>query len=233
MKKIRELVHYFSKGEWILWSSSILLILLSFFIFDRSNYMAATASVIGATSLLFIAKGNPIGQILMVVFSILYGIISYTCTYYGEMITYLGMSAPMAIFALISWLRNPYQGKKSQVKINRLKPLELIVLFLISLGVTIALYFILEAFHTAHLIVSTISVFTSFLAAALTFRRSSYYALAYAANDIVLIILWILASISNLSYLSVIVCFAIFLLNDLYGFINWSKIYKSQENHIS
>lgn len=41
---------------------------------------------------------------LMIVFSLLYGVISYTCAYYGEMITYLGMTAPMALFALISFL---------------------------------------------------------------------------------------------------------------------------------
>ncbi len=43
----------------------------------------------------------------MIIFSLLYGIISYTFSYYGEMITYLGMTMPMAVFALISWLRNP------------------------------------------------------------------------------------------------------------------------------
>lgn len=70
----------------------------SFAVFDRENYLTLTASVIGATSLIFNAKGNPFGQVLMIVFSILYGIISYSCSYYGEMITYLGMTAPMALF---------------------------------------------------------------------------------------------------------------------------------------
>lgn len=76
------------------------------------------ASLVGVTSLIFNAKGNPFGQFLMVVFSLLYGIISFTFAYYGEMITYLGMTMPMAIFALISWLKNPYNGNKSEVKVN-------------------------------------------------------------------------------------------------------------------
>lgn len=33
----------------------------------------------------------------MVLFSLLYGIISYAFAYYGEMITYLGMTMPMAV----------------------------------------------------------------------------------------------------------------------------------------
>ena len=87
-----------------------MMIIISFVIFDRENYLTLSASLIGATSLIFNAKGNPFGQLLMVVFSILYGIISFSFAYYGEMITYLGMTMPMAVFALISWLRNPYKG---------------------------------------------------------------------------------------------------------------------------
>lgn len=51
------------------------------------------------------------------------------------------------------------------------------------------LYFILRAFNTANIIPGTISVTTSFVAVYLTFRRSPYFALAYAANDVVLIVL--------------------------------------------
>ena len=48
---------------------------------------------------------------------------------------------------------------------------------------------------TPNIVFSTISVTTSFLAASLTMLRSSYYALGYAMNDIVLIVLWVLASL--------------------------------------
>ena len=228
MGKNKSVLSYFSRSEIVLWSSSILLIIVSFVVFDRENYMTLIASAIGATSLIYNAKGNPIGQVLMVVFSILYGIISYTFSYYGEMITYLGMTAPMAIVALISWLRNPYNGNRAEVKVNSIKKREVIFMFLLTAVVSFIFYFVLEFFHTANLIPSTLSVTTSFIAAYLTFRRSAYYALAYAANDIVLIVLWILAALSDISYLSVIICFAIFLANDTYGFINWLRMQKGQ-----
>lgn len=115
---MKEFKDYFSKSEIVLWSSSVMVIIISFCVFDRINYMTLCASLIGVTSLIFNAKGNPFGQLLMVVFSLLYGIISYTFSYYGEMITYLGMTMPMAIFALISWLKNPYNGNKAEVKVN-------------------------------------------------------------------------------------------------------------------
>ena len=86
-----------------------------------------------------------------------------------------------------------------------------------------------KCFNTANIIPSTISVTTSFLAVYLTFRRSPYFALAYAANDIVLIILWILASLYDIRYVSVVVCFIAFFANDIYGFVSWRKMKTRQQ----
>ncbi len=225
---LKDYKNYFSRTEKILWSSSTIMIVLSFCLFDRTNYMTLLASVIGVTSLIFNAKGNPIGQALMIVFSIIYGIISLAFAYYGEMITYLGMTAPMAFIALISWIKNPYNGNKAEVKVNRLKLMDTILMFILTGVITVLFYFILKAFGTANLLPSTISVATSFLAVYLTFRRSAYFALAYAANDIVLIVLWILATMKDVSYLSVVICFIMFLVNDLYGFLNWRRMHQRQ-----
>lgn len=228
MNKIKKLINYFSTTEIILWCSSVVLIVVSFCIFDRENYMTLTASLIGVTSLIFSAKGNPIAQVLMIIFSLIYGIISFSFAYYGEMITYLGMTMPMAVVALISWVKNPYNGNKSQVKVNHIHREEVAFMLILTAIVSIAFYFILEAFNTANIIPSTISVTTSFIAVYLTFRRSPFFALAYAANDIVLIVLWVMATMTNISYISVVICFGVFLVNDIYGFINWQRMKKKQ-----
>ncbi len=216
--------NYFSKKELALWCGSVCMIVFSFLVFDRENFMTLVASLIGVTSLIFAAKGNPVSQLLMIVFSLLYGIISYTFSYYGEMITYLGMTMPMAVFALISWLGNPYNGNKSEVKVNRVSRKEIWFMCVLTGVVTVLFFFVLDYFNTANIVPSTISVTTSFLAVYLTFRRSPYYALAYAANDIVLIILWILAIMEDTRYISVAVCFVAFLVNDLYGFMSWKRM---------
>lgn len=221
---------YFSALEIMLWCVSVALIIASFVIFGGNGILTLVASIIGVTSLIFNAKGNPIGQALMVIFSILYGIISFTFSYYGEMVTYVGMTAPMAVFALVVWLRNPYNGNKSEVRVNRLKKRDIIFMTALTAIVTFSFYFILDFFHTANIIPSTISVTTSFLAVYLTYKRSPFFAIAYAANDIVLIILWTMAAVTNTSYISVIVCFSMFLVNDIYGFVNWSKMQKRQVN---
>ena len=219
---------YFSRNDIIMWLSSVIMVVASFIIFDRVSYITLSASLIGVTSLIFNAKGNPFGQFLMVIFSLLYGIISYSFAYYGEMITYLGMTMPMAVFALISWLRNPYKGNKAEVAVNSIKSSESIFMWFLTAVVTLIFYFILEHFNTANIVPSTLSVTTSFVAVYLTFRRSPYFALAYAMNDIVLIVLWVLASVLDIRYISVVVCFVAFLFNDIYGFISWQRMKKRQ-----
>ena len=225
-----KLKNYFSKMEIILWCSSVILIIGSFCLFDKENYLTLSASLIGVTSLIFNAKGNPFGQFLMVLFSILYGIISFSFHYYGEMITYLGMTMPMSVFALISWLRNPYKGNRAEVKVNTISKKETLLMLIASVLVTVIFYFILKHFNTANIIPSTLSVTTSFVAVYLTFRRCPLFALAYAANDVILIILWIMASVYDMRYISVVVCFIAFLANDIYGYINWQKMKIRQNN---
>lgn len=134
------------------------------------------------------------------------------------------MTMPMAVFALISWLKNPYNGNKAEVRVNTIGKKEPVLMWLLTVVITVLFYFILKHFETANIILSTISVTTSFLAVYLTFRRSPYYALAYAANDIVLIVLWVLASICDIRYTSVVVCFSVFFVNDIYGYISWIKM---------
>ena len=53
--------HYFTKAELALWICSAALIVIAFCIWDRVNFLTLAASLIGVTSLIFCAKGNPVG----------------------------------------------------------------------------------------------------------------------------------------------------------------------------
>lgn len=231
--KVSSFKNYFTKLEVCIWSCSVLMIISSFLIFDRQNYLNLVTSLIGVTALIFIAKGNPIGQMLCIIFGLIYGIISFKFKYYGEVITYVGMTMPMAVIALISWLKNPFKGNHAEVTINRIKGKEFILIFFLTALVTFIFFFVLRYFNTANLVTSTISIATSFFAVYLTFRRSPFHALGYALNDIVLIVLWVLAAIEDISCICVVVCFSAFLINDVYGFINWTRILKRQADQDS
>ncbi|MCB6615348.1 nicotinamide riboside transporter PnuC [Ruminococcus sp. 210702-SL.1.03] len=212
-----------TKMDRLLWICSLVAVFLSNILPGQLDILTLAAAMIGVTSLIFAAKGNVWAQILMIVFSILYGIISYRFRYWGEMVTYLGMTLPMAVWSMITWIRNPSAENDSEVEIQRLNRKHIVGLVIFTAAVSVVFYYTLKALGTPNMVFSTISVTTSFLAASLTMLRSSYYALGYAANDIVLIVLWILASLKDPSYIPVAVNFSIFFLNDMYGFISWKK----------
>jgi nicotinamide mononucleotide transporter PnuC len=225
---LKKLVNYFTITEKIIWCISVVAIITVFLLFDRESFLSLIASLTGVTSLILCAKGNPTGQMLMIVFCSLYGIISLSFGYYGEVATYIFMTMPMSVYALVCWLKNPYGNNKSEVKVSSIGKTDFIILPITTIIVTIIFYYVLKCFGTANLIPSTFSVTTSYVAVYLTARRSPFFALAYAVNDIVLILLWTLASMENSSYISVTVCFAVFLVNDIYGFISWNRMKKRQ-----
>ena len=218
-----------SRFEWGLWSVSTVAVILCYLFVPEKAILSLFASLIGVTALVFLAKGHILGQFLIILFAVLYGIISYRSAYYGEMLTYLGMSMPMAILSIFSWLIHT-DSDTHEVKIASVSNRSVFVLSFLSVAVTVIFYFILKYLGTQSLLFSTLSVATSFVAASLTFLRSPFYALGYVCNDAVLIVLWVLATVQELSYMPMIVCFAVFAVNDLYGFISWQKRKKRQNS---
>ena len=222
IKSFRE----FTKLDILRWTGSVTALIISFAASGGGDALTLIASLIGVTSLIFIAKGNVIGQFLMILFAVIYSIISFTFHYYGEMVTYMCMTAPSALITAIAWIKNPYS--ETQVAVGEVRWRGWLALVSATVAITIIFYFILAALDTPNLFFSTISVTTSFLAAGLMFLRSQYYATGYMANDLILVILWILASLEDISYLPMVVNFAIFFINDLYGYISWSRMKKVQ-----
>ena len=214
--------------EWLLWAVSITVVGLSIILSPDVSIFTLSASLIGVTALIFLARGDVWGQILSVVFALLYAVTSLEFRYYGEAITYLCMTAPSAIASAVSWLRHPYKNNANEVKIHRLSKLQKILMLPATAVVTVIFFFVLRALDTPNLFFSTLSIATSFAASYLTFFRNPYYAVAYSLNDIVLIVLWILASIDNPAYTPMILCFVMFFVNDIYGFISWKFREKKQ-----
>ncbi len=223
--------------EWVFYLASVSSVVIAFIIgkiaflnSSGSTILTLAASLVGVTALIFVAKGAVIGQILTVAFSLLYSIVSYEFRYYGEMITYLFMTMPIAIAAVVEWVKHPFKDNPNEVQAVKTSGKTILLLFTLASITTAIFYFILKYFDTPHLFFSTLSITTSFMASSLTLVRSPLYGVGYAANDIVLIVLWTLATLENTAYLPFVVCFSVFFCNDIHGYFNWKNILKRQSN---
>lgn len=217
-------------SDWALWLGSLAVVAVSNFLGGDVDPLTLIAALTGVTALMLAAKGQVFAQYLMIVFCLLYGAISCRFRYWGEMLTYLGMSLPMAVWSAVTWRRNT--GARGGQRRGHPPPDragDMALLVLATVAVTALFGWLLAALDTPNLGFSILSVATSFLAAALTMLRSSYYGLGYAANDIVLVVLWVLASCEDPAYIPVAVNFGIFLFHDFYGFLSWKK----RERHMA
>lgn len=223
---LKKILKYFTPFEWVLWLGGMAAILVGFFVGAERNLLSLFSSLFGVTLIIFNAKGNVWGQVFAIVFSALYGILSYTKAYYGEMIIYFALMMPIHIASIVIWLKNPNKDAKHlEVKINTLSAREYAIAAVCAVALTFAFYFLLEALGTDNLIVSTISLVTSLAAAYLMLRRCEYFSVCFVLNDVILIILWSMKlSTDGISVLPSVLCFSLFLINDAYCFISWRKL---------
>ena len=228
MKIFLNPVKAFTKFELLLWAISSVTVFVSFILPTEKDWLTLFTSLIGVTALIFNARGYVMGQILSIVFSLFYGIVSLLFNYWGEALTYLGMTMPAAICATVSWIKNPF-GNQGEVRARKMTAKTVVYMLVSAIFATVVFYLLLRILNTPNLIWSTLSILTSYVASFLTFMRSPYFALVYSLNDVILIVLWGLASLETVSYLPMVACFVMFLFNDFYGFLSWKKMQKRQQ----
>lgn len=178
---------------------------------------------------LLMSKGKVESYFVGFISVFFYGIVSYNQGYYGELIITIFLTFPIMIIGIISWLRN--QDKEDDVVIiNTLTRKEIIISLASQLILFWIYYFLLKAFNTDLLVISSISVVTSVLASYFEARRSELSLFCYIANDMVIITLWIIPVIAGKTALiSVLVGPILLLINDIYGSYNWIRLKEIQK----
>lgn len=222
-----KLLKDWTKFEKILLFSSVILVGLVGIIF-KAEMLTTFCSFVGIITALLLAKGKNLGQIFGLLIVALYSIVSFRNKYYGEVIIYLCIMLPMYIIGIISWLK--HQSKETNsVEVNTIKTKEWIIVSIASILAFIGIYFLLKAFNTSQLFISSLSVIDSLFAIYLGIRRSKYSFYFYVVNDLILIALWGIPVVSgSLILLPMVFNPIINFINDMYGIHNWKKLEKTQ-----
>lgn len=228
MDFIVKTIKSFSLGEILLLAGSLIAEAVLFAFLPEKNWLSFSASLLGILTIIFMAKGNVLGHCLSIGFSVLYSMVSFREGYYGEMIAYLGINIPICLVAIILWIRNPSASGNNEVKIKKTGWKDLFIVLGLATPVAAAAFFLLYFLGTSNLVLNAASLYSCIIADLLTWRRSKYYAVAFCVNDAIIIAMWTIASLSNFSNIVMVGCFVIFLVNDLYGFIDWQRREKIQ-----
>ena len=209
-------------------------ILTCFFVGADKNYLSLSTSLVGVLAVLCVAKGLVIAPYISVVQGTMYSILAYTQGYYGELIVYMLFTVPLNIIAIITWFKNRKKENSTEVEINKIQSKEYIIFFVAIVITSVLFYFILDALHTNQVAISTLSLMTLVAAQYLLMRRSSFYAVGFILNDFIEITLWSIVVFNNgIAYLPTVICFCVFLINDIYGLIRWQIESRKQKQKVN
>ena len=215
--------------EKILLFGSILFISLTGLVF-HADLLATLCSILGVITVLLLAKGNNYVNVLGVLISILYSIVSYRNKYYGEILIYIFLMMPMYTIGIFTWLRHKNKDTDS-VEINTISKREWILTLLVSCIIFVGIYNLLKAFNTNALYLSSISVLFNLYAIYLQVRRSRFSFCFYLVTDILLLALWIIPVINgNYVFIPLILNPIINFISDSYGLYNWRRTEYIQRN---
>ncbi len=211
----------------LLYGSCIIVLIVG--IIFKSDILTTLCSIIDIIAMLLIAKGKNIGQLLGVLITVLYSIVSFKNGFYGEVIIYIFMMLPMYLIGIVSWIKHKNKETNS-VEINNIYKSEWLIVSIVSVIVFTGVYYLLKAFNTNELLVSTLSVLASLFGIYFQIRRSKYTFSFFIINDIILSVLWGIPIINgNFSLLPIFLDPVINFLNDTYGFYNWTRLEKKQK----
>lgn len=188
------------------------------------------------TSLLFvllIAKGKSEGYIFGFITTIFYCIVSFRYAYYGEIIISIFLTTPLNILGLMAWRKHFVKDTTNQkiVEIASVTKKEKIILFVSQAVLSVGYYFLLKAFNTEFLFISTLSVVTSLIGTYLLLRRCNLNWIFWIINASLLILLWgYIYYLNGFSSISMLWLCIMTFVNNIYGYINWLRLEKSQKN---
>ena len=160
-----------------------------------------------------------------------YCYLSFTQQYWAEAIWHLVFTVPMYIASMINWLKNQHN---KEVKIRKISKKETILFIIGLIVLCTSISLILSYVGAPQPIISAFSVTLSAMANYLAMRRSDFSLIAYCFDDIFIIVLWLIPVIKGeVVLLNVAVTMFAFLINDIYGVINWRKMKAKQDADVS
>ena len=177
------------------------------------------------------ANGNKFGMLIALISSVLYCINCFFFKVYGEILINLLVYWPIYVFSFVSFKKNTNEQNKNDefLEVKKLSILKIILLFLLLAVGTVALYFLFTFIGSAFALVNAVSI-VSFLISMIIrmFRYIEFWWFDFIGNFFN-VILWVLASTTDLSSLPMVLSTVSCIFNGVYGYIIWKKLYKKSQ----
>ena len=198
-----------------------------------SDAMTITYSLVAVSGIFLLTKGSVVAPMVITVAYTLYAILSYQTGLYGETIIYCALLIPIQIATIILWLMKKKKDN-NQFIIARVGWKHWLILLVVALAFGVGAYFLLQAFNTKYLILSTIIMVVCSVSNYLTLIKSEYSFAGFILNNVIFCLLWILplanGEADGLAVLPMVVSGVLFTVLNIKGLIAWLRMKKQQRN---
>ena len=215
--------------DWNLFEKSWLVIFtlinVVILIYSKEGVLGFITAITGMLSVILVAKGKITNNYFGIINVVLYGFISYNSRYYGEAMLNILYFLPMQIIGFIMWGKNSVNIDESkEVKAEKMTVKEIILWTVLS-GIAVIVYGIIlgELNNTLHMADSFTTVL-SVTAMILMIKRYMEQWIVWIIIDIVAIYMWVFIK----SDYNITMMWTAYLINAVYGFYNWRKLYKKE-----
>lgn len=229
MKNEKGIMNYFEDWTtfelvWLILSSAVMVV-LSFIWKDSA--IALISGVTGIIGVVLCAKGKISTYLFATINVALYAYISYQNRLFGEVMLNAAYFLPMNVVGFFLW-RNK-KDDDGDVLTKKLSSKGLGILFT-SLIVGILLYWkVLNMLNGNLQLIDSITTVSSVIALILQVLRYKEQWLIWIIVNIVSVGMWALLLNTPDGSITMIVMWAAYLVNSIYGYVNWTKLNKQQK----
>jgi nicotinamide mononucleotide transporter len=202
-----------------------------FFAFEDS-LLGLISSLSGMLCVVLVAKGKISNYYFGIIQTATYAYIAYGYSLYGEAMLNAFFYFPIQFVGLYMWSKNRTQlsTRGEDVSVKRLTKKGWVILLLVA-AVGIILYAELLYYIGGQAVrIDSAAVVLSVIAQILMVRRYAEQWILWIAVNVLSIALWVVTLISQGGNdLNMVVMWSAFLVNSIYGYVNWLKLSKGQE----
>ena len=207
-------------------------VLITVSILCGSDALTIIYTLIAVSGVFLLSKGIFFAPIVLTVAYTLYAILSYQNGLYGETIIYCALLIPLQIATIVLWFTKK-KKESDKFVIARVSWRHLMAVLSAGLILGVGAYFLLQAFNTKYLILSTLILVVCTLSNYFTLIKSEYGFIGFILNNLLFCLLWILpliqGEINGISILPMVGSGILFTVNNIRGVIQWINMKKQQK----
>lgn len=221
----------FPRLRFNVFESTLIVTIVAFTILEallsgKANWWASVASIAGVLSVVLTAKGHLACYFFGFIQVCLYAFVSWQSKLYGEVILHALYFMPMQFVGFVSWRKN--LGQQDLVKPKNMTHQERFLWLFITIIATLLCGSLLEYLKGTAPYWDAASTVLSIIAMVLMVRAYVEQWVLWIIINLITIIMWVIALINKEpNAVVMIVMWSLFLVNAIYGYLNWIKLSKN------